>query len=197
MGALQSDIVVRKYVAADHARVIDLFKSGINSNLDAPHPHIDNETLNRIKLSVNGYTEAVIADDLNRIEQVYDTNAQHNAPYCGGFWVAEDSSRLDTAQSPLVAMVALKAWGDKSTCELLRMCVSKEVRGTGLAMQMIEVLEKHAKDVGFGKIVLETLSVFDRACRFYEKVGYKRVGQRQLSTFDMEVVAIVLYEKVI
>ena len=78
--------------------------------------------------------------------------------------------------------------------EIKRMFTLPEKRGQGLAGQVLEELEAWAKELGYGKCVLETGIHQPEAIHLYEKKGYSLIpnyGQY------MEVDTSVCYEKML
>ena len=61
---------------------------------------------------------------------------------------------------------------DKNSIEKKRMFVSPEVRGMGLAQNILRELEHWAKDLGYSFFVLETLYKQSEAIALYQKTGY-------------------------
>lgn len=59
------------------------------------------------------------------------------------------------------------------TCELVKMYLSKDVRGIGLGKIMIEKCLNKAKEKGFTKVYLETMPELKQALKVYEKFGFK------------------------
>jgi putative acetyltransferase len=64
---------------------------------------------------------------------------------------------------------------DKDSIEIKRMIVIPELRGTGIAKQILLELEKWAIEKGFSKSILETGIKQPEAIRFYSKLGYKKI----------------------
>lgn len=58
-------------------------------------------------------------------------------------------------------------------CELVKMYLSKEVRGKGLGKIMIAKCLESAKQNGFTKVYLETMPELKMAVKVYEKLGFK------------------------
>ena len=77
--------------------------------------------------------------------------------------------------------------------ELYQLYVSSEARGSGVAAALIADAEARLRDAGFDTIWLACAIGNDRAARFYEKSGWRRVGTmiNHLETsdgnFDLEV----------
>ena len=57
-------------------------------------------------------------------------------------------------------------------CELVKMYLSKEVRGVGLGKLMIDKCIDAAKQLGYTKMYLETLPELTKAVSVYEKFGF-------------------------
>ena len=60
----------------------------------------------------------------------------------------------------------------KHTCELVKMYLMPEARGTGLGKQMINLCFELAKEKGFKQIYLETMPELKKAIVVYEKFGF-------------------------
>ncbi len=62
-------------------------------------------------------------------------------------------------------------------CELQKMYFAPEIRGTGLAQQIIEMCLDFAKSQGFEKCYLETLPFMQAAQKLYARVGFQYLDQ--------------------
>ncbi len=89
---------------------------------------------------------------------------------------------LDKIKNVVVAFKNEKAVGcgafrkyDTNTAEIKRMYVKLEHRGTGFANEILESLEKWAKEKEFKRCILETGNRQVEAIHFYEKSGYSRI----------------------
>ncbi|MEZ4874558.1 MAG: GNAT family N-acetyltransferase [Flavobacteriaceae bacterium] len=60
-----------------------------------------------------------------------------------------------------------------NVCELQKMYFLEEARGRGLGTQMIDVCLKRAKELGFEKCYLETMSYMEAAQKLYKKYGFQ------------------------
>jgi putative acetyltransferase len=60
-------------------------------------------------------------------------------------------------------------------CELVKMYLSKNVRGLGLGKKMIEKCMETAVELGYTKMYLETLPELKNAVYLYEKMGFQRL----------------------
>lgn len=58
------------------------------------------------------------------------------------------------------------------TCELVKMYLLPEARGTGLGTQLINRCLKQAKDYGFSRVYLETMNELKVALKVYERLGF-------------------------
>lgn len=61
----------------------------------------------------------------------------------------------------------------EGTCELVKLYVAKEARGTGLGKQLMEKSMSWAKSHGYTNVYLESMPELAKAVSIYEKVGFK------------------------
>ncbi len=59
------------------------------------------------------------------------------------------------------------------TCELVKLYLAKEARGTGLGKQLMEISLSWAKKNGYTQVYLESMPELAKAVSIYEKVGFK------------------------
>jgi putative acetyltransferase len=59
------------------------------------------------------------------------------------------------------------------TCELVKLYLTKEARGTGLGKQLMEISLSWAKENGYTQVYLESMPELAKAVSIYEKVGFK------------------------
>lgn len=64
---------------------------------------------------------------------------------------------------------------DESRGELKRMYVLPEARGRGLGRLLLDELERHARELGFGALVLETGDKSDAALALYRRSGFASI----------------------
>lgn len=57
-----------------------------------------------------------------------------------------------------------------------RLCIHPNYQSKGIARAMVSFAEEFAKSQQYLSIRLDTFSENDKACRLYEKLGYKNVG---------------------
>ncbi len=81
-------------------------------------------------------------------------------------------ARTDSGRTIACCAIVL----DGTVGELKRMFVEPESRGTGVAKQLLDFLEKQAISVGCQEVLLETGPYQADALRFYERQGYQRCG---------------------
>jgi len=74
-------------------------------------------------------------------------------------------------------------------CELVKMYLTKNVRGSGLGRMMINKCLEEARLRGFGKVYLETMPELGKAVKVYEKFGFqyldKAMGNSGHSSCDI------------
>jgi putative acetyltransferase len=58
------------------------------------------------------------------------------------------------------------------TCELVKMYLLPEARGTGLGTRLIEQCLQQAREAGFSKIYLESMPELKNALKVYERFGF-------------------------
>jgi len=89
-------------------------------------------------------------------------------------------NKIDHIENVIIARVdntpvgcgAMKKY-DSETMEIKRMFVPIEMRGKGIAVEILKNLEKWAKEMNYSKCVLETGNKMPEAIRLYEKSNYK------------------------
>ena len=65
---------------------------------------------------------------------------------------------------------------DESRGELKRMYVKPAARGRGLGRLLLDELERHACELGFASLVLETGDRSDAALALYRRSGFESIG---------------------
>jgi putative acetyltransferase len=65
--------------------------------------------------------------------------------------------------------------GDSDTCELRKMYFLPSLRGLGAGAALMSRCLATARDLGFRRCYLETLSGMDAAMRLYERSGFQRI----------------------
>ena len=65
--------------------------------------------------------------------------------------------------------------GDDDTCELRKMYFLPQARGRGAGAAMMQRCLDAARELGFRRCYLETLSGMDAAMRLYDRSGFRRI----------------------
>lgn len=95
-------------------------------------------------------------------------------------WIAESNGlRLGC-----VFMVA----DDSSTARLRLMLVEPFARGKGVGQTLIDTAINHARNQGFGKIVLWTQKGLEAACRLYERNNFRLKNSKPDKIFGQDVI---------
>jgi hypothetical protein len=82
-----------------------------------------------------------------------------------GFWVADHAGVV-------VGTVAIRPKDEGRTCELKRLYVRPDQRGTGLGQRLYAHAETFARSAGYERIWLDSSRRFARAHRLYERNGF-------------------------
>jgi len=83
----------------------------------------------------------------------------------GGFHV------LEAADGRIVGCVGIAPL-DTVACELRKMYLAADARGSGLGRLLLDTALANARAVGFRRVVLETATVLERAVALYLKYGF-------------------------
>jgi putative acetyltransferase len=62
-------------------------------------------------------------------------------------------------------------------CELVKMWLLPKARGLGLGRSLIEKCLEQAKQLGYGKVYLETMPELKQALKIYEKFGFEYLNE--------------------
>jgi GNAT superfamily N-acetyltransferase len=106
-----------------------------------------------------GFTSQVGGVDRD-LEEVRDRYGGTQA----GFWVAE-------IEGAVVGTVAIRPKQGR-TCELKRLYLRADQRGTGLGQRLYEHAEAFARAAGYDRIWLDSSRRFARAHRLYQRNGF-------------------------
>lgn len=63
----------------------------------------------------------------------------------------------------------------ESCCELQKLYLSDAVKGRGLGYDLIDYIEKRARELGYRRMYLETHNNLQTAIHVYEKAGYHEI----------------------
>lgn len=104
--------------------------------------------------------------DLDDIEACYFSN--------GGYFGVIEKDHI------IVATVGLYRL-DEESCELRKMYIAANQRGSGLGRKLMEFSLKKARESGFKRILLETASPLKEAIALYQKYGFVEYSPEHLS----------------
>lgn len=94
----------------------------------------------------------------------------YSEPRCAYFVIERDGVAMGGGG------VAPLTGGETDVCELRKMYFLPEVRGHGVGAAMMARCLSAARDQGFKRCYLETLSGMDAAMRLYERTGFRRIS---------------------
>jgi putative acetyltransferase len=101
--------------------------------------------------------------------EVDHMSASYAQPRCA-YYVIEEGGRVVGG-----AGIAPLAGADADTCELRKMYYLPEARGRGLGGRMLQLCLDRAKELGFRRCYLETLTGMDAAMRLYQRFGFRKL----------------------
>jgi putative acetyltransferase len=88
-------------------------------------------------------------------------------------WVAENEQHEIVGCAGVYPTAGLSP----NCAELVKVYVSKEVRGTGLGKELMQRSIDSAVELGYTELYLESLSAFSKAVSIYEKLGFIKLDQ--------------------
>ncbi len=97
---------------------------------------------------------------------------RHYAGDTGALWVARLGARV-------VGSVAVERLPD-GRAELHRLYLDAGLRGRGVGLALVETVLAWCRARGIAELVLWSDTRFDRAHRLYERMGFRRTGERAL-----------------
>ena len=118
------------------------------------------------------YTDMLVSEDeafgaylviQNYDEELRDLRAKYGPP-CGRLYLARAGGRA-------AGCIALRRL-DGESCEMKRLYVRDEFRGTGLGGLLVRRLISEARDIGYRRMLLDTLPFLTDAIAMYKKYGF-------------------------
>lgn len=88
-------------------------------------------------------------------------------PPGGRLWVALSDAKP-------IGCVAVRAL-EEGVCEMKRLYVRDEARGTGLGKQLVLTAIDWARAAGYSEMRLDTLPSMEEAIRLYQSMGFRRI----------------------
>ena len=76
----------------------------------------------------------------------------------------------------VVGTVAIKRIDD-ATAEMKALYLSSELRGRGFGYKLLDTAVCYAKDRGYKRVVLDSMSAYKDALKLYEKYGFTRTAR--------------------
>jgi N-acetylglutamate synthase-like GNAT family acetyltransferase len=142
----------------------------------AIRPAIDPDAAEIIRLIGDIWAEYGCVLDTNIEEQYLLTPAAYFHARNGEFWVAEEKGCI-------VATVAVMMIDD-DIAELKSLYVDQEYRGSGFGERLTRLAIGVARERGARKLVLWTDTRFTAAHRLYERLGFAKMGTRELDDIN-------------
>lgn len=91
------------------------------------------------------------------------------APPTGALFLA-----VNTDGKP-AGCVAIHKFGKPGDAEMKRLFVAPSYRGLGLGRALVKTAVEHAEQMGFSRLVLDTMPKMDAAIAAYEGLGFQRI----------------------
>jgi ribosomal protein S18 acetylase RimI-like enzyme len=75
--------------------------------------------------------------------------------------------------------------GDGDCLEIFRLAVDESCRGVGIAKNLLRAVERFARMRRSPKLIANTLTILDGACRLYESFGYSLEDEAALGATEL------------
>ena len=76
---------------------------------------------------------------------------------------------------------------DDTRCEVKRMYVREAYRSQGIATELLEMIEKDAKEIGYRELYLDTFPQLEDAVRLYRRCGFQDTERYNDSPLDTTI----------
>lgn len=143
-----SEIQLRSIQPSDNAALAGIIRSSLEE-FGANHPG-------------TVYYDA----DTDRLSEVFQTPGSWYFVAFSGNRVLGGAGIFPTAGLP------------EGTCELVKMYLTPEARGTGLGKRLLHACFDQAVNMGYSKMYLETMPELTRAIPMYEQNGFRYLTER-------------------
>ena len=135
-------------------------------------------------------TQAHSADDLNSIKTLFQAyvvglgldisfqNFDHELASLPGKYTPPSGALLlakSASTGEAIGCVGLRPLQPEGTCEMKRLYVSPDGRGTGAGRALAEAVVAEAKRLGYGKMVLDTLGSMTTPLKLYRGLGFRDI----------------------
>ncbi len=148
-------------------------------------PALDRQ--NEVRMLFTEYTEMLIEGDPEVKEylgiQNYDDEIWHLEEKYGG-----PDGRLYLAYygEELAGCVGLRKM-DEEKCELKRLYVRPVFRGKHVGSALVDQLKSDAREIGYSRMLLDTLTFLAPAIKLYEKLGFYEIPKYNNSPLEISV----------
>ena len=135
-------------------------------------------------------TQAQSVEDLKSIQTLFKAyaiglgldisfqNFDHELANLPGKYAPPSGSLLlakSTSTGEAIGCVGLRPLQPDGTCEMKRLYVSPEGRGTGVGKALAEAIVVEAKRLGYARMVLDTLGSMTTPLKLYRGLGFKDI----------------------
>jgi len=135
-------------------------------------------------------TQAHTAEDLSSSQNLFQAyavglgldisfqNFDHELANLPGKYAPPSGALLlakSTSTSEAIGCVGLRPLQPEGTCEMKRLYVSPEGRGTGVGKALAEAVVNEAKRLGYRRMVLDTLGSMTTPLKLYRGLGFRDI----------------------
>ena len=137
-----------------------------------------------IKILFDEYTKLLVDTDSNfenyldiqnYDDEIENLNAKYSLPH-GRLYIAY----LNKQAAGCIALRKI----NESDCEMKRLYVKPEYRGSGIAKKLVDLIISDAKSIGYQCMLLDTLPGLKGAIKLYEGIGFYRIPSYNDSPID-------------